>query len=418
MDEASKWFWEAKYGLFVHWGLYAIPGGEWEGREIPCGSEWIMKNARIPLADYRRLAERFCPAKFDARALVRRAKAWGMRYICVTAKHHDGFALFDTAVTDWSVMHTPYGKDIIRQFAEACEAEGMPLCLYYSQYQDWEDPNGFGNTWDYDPGQQDFSRYFYGRVLPQVRELLTNYGRIGMIWFDTPYEMPEAFCRELRDAVKACQPDCLINGRIGYGLGDYRQAADNSIPTFSVGFPWETPATLNSSWGYMKRDGAYRSPQSVIDQLVQVAGKGGNLLLNVGPDADGAVPEASCAVLDAVGAWLERYGESVFGTAAVPDFPYLIRWGSLTWRPACGRLYFHVRSYPQIARRVLLTGLKTPVRRAVLLSDGRELRWSQSYETARDEHRLYVFLPPECVDPFDTVIAVETDGALQVQALE
>ncbi|HBF15135.1 MAG TPA: alpha-L-fucosidase, partial [Clostridiales bacterium] len=281
MKDSTTRFRDAKYGLFVHWGLYAIPGGEWQGEDIPCGSEWIMKNARIPLREYLRLAERFRPTSFDARALVRRAKAWGMRYVCVTAKHHDGFAMFDTAVSDRSVMHTPYGKDVIRQFADACEAEGMPFCVYYSQYQDWEDPNGFGNTWDYDPSGQDFRRYFYGKALPQVRELLTGYGRIGMIWFDTPYEMPRDLCRELRDTVKSCQPDCLINGRIGYGLGDYRQAADNSIPTFSSDAPWEVPATLNSSWGYMKRDGDFRSPESVIEQLVQVAGKGGNLLLNV-----------------------------------------------------------------------------------------------------------------------------------------
>lgn len=415
MKETIKWFRDAKYGLFIHWGLFAIPGGEWQGEAIPCGSEWIMKNARIPLAEYRQLAERFDPTGFDALAIVRRAKAWGMKYICVTAKHHDGFAMFDTAVSDWSIMHTPYGRDVIRQFADACAAEDMPFCVYYSQYQDWEDPNGFGNTWDFDPTKQDFRKYFYGKALPQVRELLTNYGKIGMIWFDTPYEMPQTLCRELRDTVKACQPDCLINGRIGYGLGDYWQTADNSIPTFSRDEPWETPATLNSSWGYMKRDAAYRSAQSVIEQLVLVAGKGGNLLLNIGPDADGVVPEESCAILDEVGAWLAQYGVSIYGTSAVPDFPYLLGWGNLTWNKEKGRLYFHVRKYPEISKRVLLTGLKTPVRRAVLLSDGRELRWSQSYETARDEHRLYVFLPPECVNSFDTVIAVETEGALAVQ---
>ena len=277
MEDRTTWFRDAGYGLFVHWGLYAIPGGEWQGEEIPCGSEWIMKNARIPLADYRRLAEQFCPASFDARAIVRRAKAWGMRYVCVTAKHHDGFAMYDTAVSDWSVMHTPY-------------------------------------------------------------------------------EMPEALCRELRDTVKSCQPDCLINGRIGYGLGDYRQAADNCIPTFSSDTPWEVPATLNASWGYMKRDTAFRQPESVIALLVQVAGKGGNLLLNIGPDADGAVPPESAAVLDAVGDWLAQYGESILGTRAVPDFPYLLNWGSLTWKPSERRLFFHVRQYPGVAGRVLLTG--------------------------------------------------------------
>lgn len=416
--ERTDWFRAATYGLFIHWGLYAIPGGEWRGEAIPCGSEWIMKNARIPLAEYRRLAERFCPAQFDARALVRAAKRWGMRYLCVTAKHHDGFAMFDTAVSDWSVMHTPYGRDVVRDLANACAEEGMPFCVYYSQMQDWEDPNGHGNDWDYDPTKKDFRTYFYGKVLPQVRELLTNYGRIAMIWFDTPYDMPQALCRELRETVLACQPDCLINGRIGYGLGDYAQAADNSIPTLARQCAWETPMTLNSSWGYMKRDTAYRSPEEVIDRLVQIAGKGGNLLLNVGPDADGCVPAGETEVLERVGEWLARFGESVFDTAAAPDMPYLIRWGHLTYCPSRRCLYFHVREYPTIAQRVLLTGLRTPVRAVTLLSDGRALKWSQSYEPARNEHRFYVFLPPECAEEFDTVIAVELEGEALAQSLD
>ena len=411
------WFRNAKYGLFIHWGLYAIPGGEWNGKIAPHGTEWIMKNLRIPLADYRKLAGQFNPVEFDPYFYVRRAKEWGMKYLVFTAKHHDGFAMFDTAVSDYSVMHSPYGRDIVRQFADACAEEGLTFCLYYSQMQDWEDPDGNGNTWDYDPAKQDFSRYFYGKVLPQVRELLTNYGRIGMIWFDTPYDMPVPLCRELADTVRACQPDCLINGRVGYGLGDFREAADNAIPLLSRPDPWEAPMTLNHTWGYGRHDTDFKSPALVLENLTRVVGKGGNILLNVGPDELGNIPPRSDEILCAVGDWLRINGESIFGTSPVPDFPYLIPWGELTYNAGTHTLYFHVKHYPGFPYRILLTGLETPVTGVRLLADGRELRFTQSYEPARDEHRLYVFLPEVCPDPDDTVVAVSLGGPVSAQSI-
>ncbi len=416
-SDKLTWFRNAKYGLFIHWGLYAIPGGEWNGQIAPHGTEWIMKNLRIPLRDYRKLASQFNPTAFDPFYYVRRAKEWGMKYLVLTAKHHDGFALFDTRVSDYSVMHTPYGRDIVRQFADACAAEGLTFCVYYSQMQDWEDPDGNGNTWDFDPAKQDFSRYFYGKVLPQVRELLTNYGKIGMIWFDTPYDMPVPLCRELAETVHACQPDCLINGRIGYGLGDFREAADNAMPLLSRSEPWESPMTLNHTWGYSRLDNDFKSPALVLENLTRIVGKGGNLVLNVGPDEKGLIPARSAEILSAVGQWLRTYGESIYGTSNVPDFPYLIPWGELTYNAETYTLYFHVKKYPAFPYRILLTGLETPVSDIRLLSDGTSLRFTQSYEPARDEHRLYVFLPEVCPDPDDTVLAVSLTGPISAQKI-
>ena len=417
MADKMQWFREAKYGLFIHWGLYAIPGGTWKGQPSPHGTEWIMKNMKIPFAEYRELAKQFNPVSFDPYFYVRRAKEWGMKYIVFTAKHHDGFAMYDTKVSDFSIMNTPYGKDIVRQLADACEKEGMTLCLYYSQMQDWEHPDGNGNTWDYDPREQDFRRYFYSKALPQVKELLTNYGKIGMMWFDTPYDMPIELCRELADTVRECQPDCLINGRIGYGLGDFREAADNAIPLLSMDKCWESPMTLNDTWGYSHTDNNFKDVRAVIRNLVRIVGKGGNLVLNVGPDEFGVIPKRSDEILCEVGRWLEKNGESIYGTSNIPNFPYMISWGEITYNDRENILYLHVQDYPKFPYRILLTGLKTKAKSVELLTDGTPLKISQSYEIARDENRLYIFLPEICPDADDTVVAVKLESKAEVQAI-
>ena len=417
MTDKLKWFRDAKYGLFIHWGLYAIPGGTWKGERAPFGTEWIMKNMKIPFAEYKELAKQFDPVEFDPYFYVRRAKEWGMKYIVFTAKHHDGFAMYDTKVSEYSIMNTPYGKDIVRQLADACDAEGMVLCLYYSQMQDWEHPDGNGNTWDFNKKEQDFKRYFYGKALPQVKELLTNYGKIGMMWFDTPYDMPIDLCRELADTVRECQPDCLINGRIGYGLGDFREAADNAIPVISTKECWEVPMTLNDTWGYSHTDDHFKEPKDVIQNLVRIVGKGGNLVLNVGPDELGNIPARSDEVLCEVGKWLEVNGESIYGTTNAPNFPYMLPWGDVTYNDNTNTLYLHVKNYPRFPYRVLLTGLKTKAERVNLLGSTEPLKVSQSYEIARDENRFYVFLPENCPDSIDTVVEVKLEGKAEAQKI-
>ena len=414
--ERTDHFCGAGYGLFVHFGLYSMLGGVYKGTPSPRNAEWIMRHLRIPVKEYKELAKAFDPRALDPVDIVRRAKAWGMRYVVVTAKHHDGFALYDSKASDYNVMHTPYGKDIIKAFADACAAEEMPFGIYYSQMQDWEHPHGNGNTWDFDPVTQDFSKYFYEKCLPQVRELLTNYGPLYLMWFDTPYDMPKPLCEELAREVKALQPDCLINGRIGYGLGDYRQMADNSIPRNVYHGAFEVPMTLNRSWGYSAPDNEWATPADVIRNLVQIRGRGGNLLINIGPDGYGNVPEASVDVLDAVGAWLARNGESVFDTDPFPDFPYINRWGDVTYRRKTNTLYLHVLKYPGLHPRISLLALASRVG-AVHLPDGTPLAFAQAYDLAREEHRLSVTVPSVAPDPIDTVIAVELAEPPRVQEL-
>ncbi len=342
-DPRLNWWREARFGMFIHWGLYALPAGTWQGEQIPGIGEWIMQRARIPVVDYAQLANAFNPVKFDAAAWVALAKAAGQRYLVITSKHHDGFCLFKSAVGDYNIVDaTPFGRDVIAELAEACAAAGIKLCFYYSQTQDWHHPDGDGNDWDYVEEDKNFAGYVEDYVKPQVRELLTHYGPIGLIWFDTPKRMTDAQSQSLLELVHTLQPDCLVSGRVGNGQGDYTSTRDNRIPSMAVDMDWETPATLNDTWGYKSYDDHWKSVPDLIHKLVDIVSKGGNYLLNVGPTAEGLIPEPSVERLMAIGAWLKVNGESIYGTQAGPwqDLD-----GCRSTRKA-GKLYLHVLDWP------------------------------------------------------------------------
>jgi len=319
-----EWFREAKFGLFIHWGLYAIPAGYWKGAKVNSVSEWIMKRAPIPVADYEKLASQFDPVKFDADAWAQLAVDAGMKYVVITAKHHDGFALFKSAASPYNVVDaTPFKRDIIKELADACARHGLRFGVYYSQAQDWHEPGGMGNDWDFPPDDQKdasgaFDTYLRTKAEPQIRELLTHYGPLALIWFDTPVRMDtDDRARRFIDLVRTLQPNCLINGRLG-GVGDYRSTGDNQIPSEASDTPWEVPATLNSTWGYKRGDHNWKSPGELVFKLVDIASKGGNYLLNVGPTAEGIIPVPSQENLRAVGEWLKLQGEAVYGAGRSP----------------------------------------------------------------------------------------------------
>ena len=293
--------------MFIHWGVYAIPAGVWKGQDIPGIGEWIMLRAEIPIAEYEELAPQFNPVNYDAEQIVKLAKAAGQKYIVLTSKHHDGFCMYGTAETNYNIVDgTPYGKDILKDLAEACAREGIKLGLYYSQTQDWHHPDGFGNTWDFNEEEQDFADYIDNYVKPQVREILSNYGPIAIIWFDTPRIIARHQSQELLELVHELQPDCLVCGRLGNQLGDYATAQDNAIPPdLQAEIDWETPATINDTWGFKTQDHNWKSTTQLIQNLVEIVSKGGNYLLNIGPDAEGAIPAPSVERLQAMGAWLE-----------------------------------------------------------------------------------------------------------------
>ena len=285
------WFRDAKYGLFIHWGLYAIPAGEWNGRPVPGLGEWIMFRAPVPVREYEKLAARFNPARFDADRWVTLAKDAGMKYIVITAKHHDGFAMFASKVSPYNVVDaTPFKRDVLKELADACARQNMRLGFYYSQSQDWHEPNGAGNTWDFGPDEKkDYDQYLKTKAEPQVRELLTRYGPVALVWFDTPRMMTPERSTRFTDLVRSAQPATLIDGRLG-AEGDYRTTGDNVIPPDVQGQPWETPATINHTWGYRTDDTDWKSPGQILFKLIDIVSKGGNYLLNVGPMADGTIP--------------------------------------------------------------------------------------------------------------------------------
>jgi len=408
-SDALAWWREARFGLFIHWGLYAVPAGVWKGQEIAGIGEWIMNRARIAVAEYAQLARQFNPVKFDARAWVQVAKDAGMRYIVITAKHHDGFAMYDSPASDYDIVDaTPFHRDPMKELAEACREEGLRLCFYYSQAQDWHHPDAAGNAWDFpDEERKDFARYFREKAEPQVRELLTQYGPIGLIWFDTPRVINREQSEALRDLVHTLQPECLVNSRVGHGAYDYESAGDNQIPVYVRRKPWETPATLNDTWGFKSNDQHWKSPRTMIRLLVDIVSKGGNYLLNVGPTAEGEIPAPSVQRLRQVGAWVRTNGEAVYGAEPSP-FPGESDWGAVTRRP--GRLYLHVFDWP--AGPLVVRGLRCRVRRAYLLADAaqRPLAVTQRHDEALGLEEIRVALPAGAPDPDVSVVALEIDG--------
>ncbi len=399
-NKRMAWWREAKFGMFIHWGLYAIPAGVWKGKRIPGIGEWIMYRARIPVREYEKLAKQFNPVKFNAKEWVQIAKEAGMKYIVITAKHHDGFCLFDTKYTDYNIVKaTPFGRDPLKELAEACKEEGIKLGFYYSQTLDWHHPDGLGNDWDYDPAKKNFVKYLREYVKPQLQELLTNYRPVALLWFDIGTPTPE-LARELKEWVRRISPDTIINGRIGHGLGDYIEMGDNRIPDHKIEKDWEVPMTLNDTWGYKSYDHNWKSPGRVIQILVEVVSKGGNLLLNVGPTAEGEIPQPSIQILREVGKWLKVNGESIYGASASPidipsDAPYLC-----TTKP--GRLFIHIFAWPWDGE-LKVYGIKNKVKNAYFLADPdrKELKFKQEGE------HITIKVPEKAPDPIDTVVVLE-----------
>ena len=331
------WWQDARFGLFIHWGLYSVAGGEWQGRRAK-GNEHFMIHERVSLKDYASLAARFNPTRFNADEWVLAAKNAGMNYIVITSKHHEGFAMYRSPSNDYNIVKaTPYGRDPMVALAEACRKQGVVLCFYYSLGRDWEDPDvptnwptkgGRSNTVDFpDEDKKVFARYFERKVKPQVRELLTQYGPVGVLWFDTPELISAAQSLELRRMIRELQPDCIVNERIGNKAGDF-SVSEQKLDTDAAARPWESCVTLNGSWGYNQYDTQWKSPEVVIRQLVDVASKGGNYLLNVGPTGEGEIPAPALERLEAIGRWLQVNGEAVYGCA-----PWLVQGEDLPESP-------------------------------------------------------------------------------------
>ena len=402
MDNRMGWWREAKFGLFIHWGLFALLAGEYKGVRTDNIAEWIMHDLKIPVEEYEEMVKDFSPTHFDADSIVRMARDAGMKYIVFTAKHHEGFAMFHSAANRYNTVDaTPWGRDPARELREACDKYGLKLCFYYSQAQDWHHPDGIEEN--VSDARKDFRKYLDGKCIPQIKELLTNYGEIGLIWFDTPMSMTKEQSEELRALVRGLQPNCLISGRIGNSLGDYMTTGDNFIPLLAYAGDFEVPATINDTWGFNRYDRRWKSPEKLLRNLVKVVSRGGNFLLNIGPDAQGVVPEESVRVLSILGDFLKKNGESIYGAFSVPTYPYDIDWGYFTSRP--GKLYIHVfEDLPD----VYLLNMANKPRRAYLLADGRELELRERV-TCEGDHSWRILWPGEKPKDIDTVVCVEIE---------
>ena len=406
-QERLRWFREARFGLFIHWGLYAVPAGEWKGADYSFVGEWIMKWARIPVKEYEALAPRFDPQRFDADFVAALARDAGMKYVVITAKHHDGFSMFDSKATAFDIVDaTPYKKDPLAALGRACAREGLKYGFYYSQAQDWHEPNAAGNDWDFPTprDQRQPDEYLARKAFPQVDELLSSYGPLGLIWFDTPQLLRKEHVIELERRVRTKQPGCLVNSRIGHGLGDYRQMGDNMIPSDVYASDWEVPATLNDTWGHKTRDRHWKSAGNLVYRLVDVVSKGGNYLLNIGPGADGSIPPESVDRLREVGRWMARHGEAIYGST---HSPFSVQGRAASWRATVkpGFLYIHLLRWPA-GGRFVLEGLRSPVTRAFLLSDPRR----EPLEVKREGASVVLRLPGDAPDPHVSVLALALDG--------
>ncbi|HNQ22194.1 MAG TPA: alpha-L-fucosidase [Phycisphaerae bacterium] len=417
-----RWWREARFGMFIHWGLYAIPAGQW-GTGTDHG-EWIRETAHIPIEEYDRFVAQFNPVRFDANAWVRVAQEAGMRYIVITSKHHDGFCLFDSALTDYDVMSTPFRRDIMKELSDACRRQGLRMCWYHS-IMDWHHPDYLPRrSWESRSAEgADFGRYVQ-HLRGQVEELLTKYGDIGVMWFDGQWEdtWTHEYGQPLYDLCRQLQPNVIINDRVdkghlargragkGHFAGDYG-TPEQMIPSAAIlDVPWETCMTLNRHWGYNRLDEDWKSSTELIRMLVDIASKGGNFLLNVGPTAEGEFPPACVERLQAMGAWLAVNGESIYATSAGPFPPQA--WGRCTQTAPEGggtRLYLHVFDWPMDGQ-LAIGGLFNEARGAYLLADAQR----KPLAVARAEDALVVKLPATAPDAVDTVVVLDIAGAPDV----
>jgi alpha-L-fucosidase len=420
-DARMAWWREARFGMFIHWGLYALPAGEYKGQRSKEIGEWIMSWANIPRSDYEQFAGRFNPVKFDAREWVRIAKQAGMKYIVITSKHHDGFAMFDSKVSSYEIVDaTPYKKDVMKALAAETRRQGLHFCFYYS-IMDWHHPSQFVKAEGKDPTagnhkneiKADQKAEYLKYMKAQLAELITNYDP-DVLWFDGEWGdwWTEADGEDLYAYMRGLKPSIIVNNRVGKsrngmaGLdkegarstGDFG-TPEQQIPASGLpGVDWESCMTMNDTWGFKSYDQNWKSAQTIVRNLIDIASKGGNYLLNVGPTAEGLIPPPTVERLAEVGRWMQVNGESIYGTGASP-FTSAVSWGRVTSKP--GKLYLHVFDWP--ARGELkVPAFSGKVQRAHLLADP-----SATVSVRADSDGTALTLPATPPDPQAAVVVLD-----------
>ncbi len=428
-DARMRWWRDARFGMFVHWGLYAIPAGEWNGEPVKGNGEWIMQTGKVPVKEYEKLAGKFNPVKFDAKEWVRIAAGAGMKYIVITSKHHDGFCLWDSEVSKYDVMDaTPFKRDILKELAEACKADGRVRLCFYHSIMDWHHPDAqsINEPGSYNPNKSykpnpNFPRYVEKYMKPQVKELITKYDP-AVLWFDGEWvpEYTEAMGHDVYKFCLSLKPDIIVNNRVGKtrkGMGGMsaseESAGDFGTPEQEIpatGFPgidWESCMTMNDTWGFKKNDQHWKSAETLTRNVIETSSKGGNFLLNVGPTAEGEIPGPSVERLSEVGKWLAVNGESVYGSHASPFKD--LSWGRATQKD--GKLYLHVYDWPKNGD--LGVPLANPVKKAYLLA-----KPGEPLLTDQAKGGQIVKVPADAPDKVAGVVVLEIDGPAKAQTGE
>lgn len=378
------WWREARFGMFIHWGLYSVAAGEWNGKPVDGIGEWIQNFAKVPNSEYEKLASGFTLDKYNPEEWVKMAKNAGVKYLVFTTKHHEGFCLYPSSVSDFDIERTPYKGDPLKELVEACHKYDMKVGFYYSHRQDWreEDAAVMQNEYDGHYGKPksavkpNLDRYIQEKALPQMRELLTRYGKIDLLWYDTPFDLTKEQSQAFVDVVRELQPHCIINGRVGYNLGDYGPLGDNEMPAYRADMDLEMVATMNHTWGYKKNDHAWKSPKDILCSLIECVSRGVNYMVNIGPKADGTVPQPSVDIMNFIGDWMKVNSESIYGASGNPfndNFP----WGYVTRKENC--LYLHLLREPA-DRKIVLKGLLSPVEQACVLASNQNLTYADGEE--------------------------------------
>ena len=421
------WWREAKFGMFIHWGVYSVPAGTYHGKPVPGLGEWIMNDGKIPMAEYQKFAQKFNPVKYNPDDWVKVAQAAGIKYLVITAKHHDGFANFSTQASAWNIVDaTPYGQDVLPPLAAACRKYGIPLGFYYSQAQDW---NNGGAAWfgKWDPRQEhDMDDYIDKVAVPQVRELCSNYGEFpAVIWWDSPKDMTYPRAKKIYDTVEQLRPNIILNNRLGGGFPGDTETPEQVIPP--QGFPgrdWETCMTINDTWGFKKDDNNWKPTETLICNLCDIASKGGNYLLNVGPTSEGLIPQPSLERLAEIGKWMKVNGEAIYGTGPTPfgaeagkfsntqkskrgkkkgQSQFIPSWD---WRATTkpGKIYLEIFKWPADGK-FNVPGLQSQVREAYLLAGHKQIKFQQQ------ANGVSLTLPEKAPDAIASVACLEIADA-------
>lgn len=420
-NQRMQWWKDAKYGMFIHWGLYSILAGEYKGQITPKIAEWIQNTLKIPLKDYKELMSKFNPKDFSPADWVKLAKDAGMKYLVITTKHHDGFALFSSHCSNYDINNTPYKKDIIIQLKNECKKQGLKFGVYYSHIIDWEHSQAYisedpkllerMNTVDYDPKKMNREIYLEEKALPQIKELLTNYGQIDIIWFDMGEGLTNNEVRKIIKITRELQPQIIINSRVGdlpqienlYRdmLFDYYTTPDNYYTGQSLKMPWEMLGTTNGSWGYRKDDKEWRSASFIVQSLISSISRGGNYILNVGPDSLGIIPEEAANQLRIAGKWINKNQHAIYGSHSSP-FPWNYDWGYVTQKPY--KIFLHIIA--EKPDNIYLSGIESKIKRVSILENNQTLNFKQ------EDKILYIDLPKITIDKLGYIIELDFDDEI------